>query len=140
MKKYFIAIIILILATSLSAQKESDNLVVPIEFITNCGDLIGDSLVTIISEKIDRHENLKLANGEEIRIILQLTSMDRLPERPNLSCIYSSTWLLKTPEYIFDTYLTSELGITSKSIVEKSAEGIVNKTYQFVLDMKAMLK
>lgn len=130
-------IIVFFLISSLHySQEKIEELIVPIEIDSDCGDFVGDSLIVLLKNKINDDENLILSSEGPIRIILKIITMDRLPERPNLSSIYSAIWLLKTPDEIFDTYMTSEIGITSKIHVTGTADNIISKTFDIIEGMK----
>ena len=135
MTKIILVIISLILGSVSFAQEKKSNLVVPVEIIKNCKDDIGKELASFVNDEIRKYDNMKIAGDDKTKIIVQIYSMDRLPERPNLSSIFSVIWLLKNEEEVFETYLNSEMGIAGKNNVVLAAKRLVATTNEIITEI-----
>jgi len=114
-----------------TAQKKADASVArktPITIEHDDADPIGAKLAYHIKEMLGRSSLMQLTSKDEKKLVLVLKTKEEFPGRPNVSSIYSISWLFSSREGALKYFLTAEAGIVDNAGVDQTAEAILGKT------------
>jgi hypothetical protein len=91
-------------------------------------DPLGARLAYRLKEMLGRSSLMQLTNKDEKKIVIVIKTKEEFPGRPNLSSIYSISWLFSSREGSLKYFLTSEAGIVDSAGVDQTVEAILAKT------------
>jgi len=76
---------------------------------------------------------MSIKKTEDCKVLI--TTMDRFPDIPNTSTMYSVIWLVDDPNSMLPNYLDSTIGYCGSDVVKNVAEGIVANTDEVMDDL-----
>lgn len=99
-------------------------------------DIVGKRLVYNVKEELRESSAFKLLSTNAT-INMLIHTMDRFPDSPNVSTMYSVVWLYTANNQ--RTYLDSTLGFAGADVVDQSAETIVANTDDLLEQLRRIL-
>lgn len=111
------------------APKEPiDRLVIPVRIEHRGTDALGIRLALQLRERFNRSSLFRLSSDGERTIKLLVTTRDEFTGRPELSSIYSVTWLFSTGDGVLSHYLEQHLDLITQGTIASQAEVLVART------------
>lgn len=126
MKKFLFILILCLIFTPKPLHAETNKC--PILIIDDSTDTVGQRLVYKFKEAIRRSSTMTITlDKKSAALEIQFSTLDRLPDTPGLSTIYSVTWILILGDKT-RTFYDSTLGYCGASRLDEDAENFVAKT------------
>src|SRR5882762_412936 len=129
----------LLTTVQVAAAQEAVRVAVEIAAQSDPDDSVGQRLVFQLREAVRRSAAFTLTIGDEPRIRLVIRTMNRLPDQPNISSIYSVVWVGQGKDTL-PVYLDSTIGFAGSAVLQSSAETILARTDKLVFDLRRLIQ
>ena len=122
------------------AVRAQQNTPVAVEIVasTDPGDNVGERWVFQLKEAVRRSAAFRLTEGSEARLRILVSTMNRLPDNPNLSTMYSVIWVLKGQGDL-PILLDSTMGYAGSNTLQSSVEGVLARTDRVLSDLTRLM-
>ena len=114
--------------SDVAPKEEQAGKKIPVAIEHDDNDPLGARLAYRLKEMLGRSSLMQLSNKDEKKIVLVLKTKEEFPGRPNISSIYSISWLFSSKEGSLKYFLTAEAGIVDAPGMDQTAETLLGKT------------
>ncbi len=102
----------------------------PVRVVHEGTDTLGRRMVLSLRERLSDSDLFHLSQEEGRKISIHVYSRDEFTDRPGLSSIYSITWTFSYGEEVLSSYLQNSLGILERNRIGETAEDLAGRTYE----------
>ncbi|MFW6026788.1 MAG: hypothetical protein ACOCRX_10645 [Candidatus Woesearchaeota archaeon] len=128
-KSFFLIFLLLFMVFSVICYATEDEYKFPVEVINATGErdssILSNIFVYEIKEIIRNSNTMRLSSENEPKIIIQIQTLPRFEEDPEISIIYSAVYLFYLNNLTTPYYYDSSLGFCGRDVYKESAKNIV---------------
>lgn len=136
---WFTCLALLSATVQVVAAQDVGRVTIEIAARSDPDDSVGQRLIFQVREAVRRSAAFTLTTSDEPRIRLIIHTMNRFPEQPNISTIYSVVWVGQGKGTL-PVHLDSTIGFAGSAVLQSSAETILATTDKLVLDLRRLIQ